>query len=923
MSTSLGDATIRLGMDVSSFKSSISQAKDAVVGFADTAESAIKTVSGIDTAAAKVTLLESDVRRASVAYGELQNAASQGKMVLGLDEAEAKLVLLQAKAQAARANLEQLRSEANQDGAALQQGFNQGSSAVQRFGDVVSSAFSKVKEGASTVGERISGFTSGISGAAGSFLGGIGSMVGGLVNFGSQIGMTVIGLQGLYQGVVGFGKALLGGNASMEQTFVAFKGLLGGAKAAREELARMQTLADKTPFEFPDIARSTQALLAFQFSTKQSESLITDISDALSAMGDTTPAALQQVVTVFGQMNAAGKIQTQDLQQLQSVGINGFQIMANEMHKPVSVIHEMVTKGLIPAQQGIELLQKGMHQAWGGQSAAQAQTFNGLLSTMSDSIGTAWRAFTGSAFEAAKGSLKTLGDMVSSKQFQDFASMLGDKVGGALKTVGEIVGQVAIAFKSPEFAELGGTIRDIVAPAFQKAGEILSGIFKSGMESISVSKISDISTSLRGAASAINDFLRGIAGFQTGSSGFAQAGQGIRAAALQVWSVLQSIGSFLAFAFTPVWNQLVSTWDNHVKPAFDDLVSTFQMLAPTLVPFSEAIGTVLVGALMGLTLVVAQVAEGIVGAFGGVVQFFSGFVQSMAGQIAFFADIFSGNWQNLATDLQGIWNGILDMIKGGLVFINSITGGMLSQLVGLFGGNFDQITGKSSDLKNNVSGNTSQMKTNVTNNANTMKDNVNSSFDDMTSHGTGKSHELDDKATAIMKGMGLHISGKFSDLNKDTQSYWTDIAAYIEKKSKEAADKAQLNLDSIHMSDIMKTALDLQKQRGFGNGILNHNFIDSSSTNGYAEGGDVPKTGVYTVGEKGPEKVVLRAGSHVYPHGVYPSQGSSGSGGPIQIHNHIQNDLKLYVDGQELVSILVDPLGQAIVDRIRAEGHAA
>lgn len=222
-------------------------------------------------------------------------------------------------------------------------------------------------------------------------------------------------------------------------------------------------------------------------------------------------------------------------------------------------------------------------------------------------------------------------------------------------------------------------------------------------------------------------------------------------------------------------------------------------------------------------------------------------------------DILAGNWGQMWDDMAqmfaGFWNGLVTSMAGPL------------KLVGINADNLKiTVDGHFADMSKNVSGTADKMKTNVTGSAHTMRDNVNSSFDQMLSHGTTQSQALDDKATSIMKGLGLHVTKKFSDLDQDTQSYWSDIAAYIEQKSKEAADKAQLNLDSIHMTDIERTALGLQAQHGFSNGILNHNFIDSSSSKGYAEGGTNIPTGRYKVGERGWEYMDVPGGASIYSH---------------------------------------------------------
>src|SRR6266487_6687227 len=448
--------------------------------------------------------------------------------------------------------------------------------------------------------ESFSGGLNRVTEAGSGFISRIMGMGGSLLNFGSKLGMTLFSLQQLGQIATSVGEAFLGPNASMEQTEVAFTGLLHGAKAAHDELANIQTLADQTPFEFPDIASAERKLLAFNFSLRDTHPLITDISDMLSAMGDTSAASLDQVVTVFGQINAAGKLQTQDLMQLQNVGVNAFGLLAQAMHKPESTIREMVTKGLIPAGEGIKILEAGIHKAFGGASADQAETFTGKISTLKDKINTAWLAFTGSAFQEAKGALTEIGNLVSSKGFQDFAKTMGDKVGGAFKAVGETVGAVVKAFKSPEFARLGDTLGRIFGPLIAA----IEGPFKQAMQTISGTKTTDITNSLRQAATAANDFLTALEGFQGGSSQFTQAGQSIRDtaiqignAALQAWGVMQQVGNFLITTFTPVWTQMQTTIQSQVIPAWQNLDNSLRPLMPTLGWIAEDIGVVIVAAL--------------------------------------------------------------------------------------------------------------------------------------------------------------------------------------------------------------------------------------------------------------------------------------------------------------------------------------
>lgn len=457
--------------------------------------------------------------------------------------------------------------------------------ASQLVGEVSIKGAEKAKEDLTQVGTKTDTAQKGLSqlknkseetGAslASHLTGGLRSAVGGFLQFGSQVGMTIFGLQSLGQSLVGLVGNILAPNASMEQTTTAFTQLLGGAKAANKEIASLSKMAADTPFEFPDLANSEQQLIAFQIPLKQTHPLLLAIGDALSGLGKNTPATLDQVVQVFGQMNAAGKIQTQDLMQLTSVGINGFQLLANQMHKPVSVIKDMVTNGTIPASKGIEMLRAGMEKTFGGGMAAQAKTFNGLLSTFQDNIGAAWRTFTGPLFDAAKSGLQRLGDLVASKAFQDFATTLGRRIAGAFQSIGSFLsGSVLPGFQRfgdllarawailddeglgvlvASLQNLGATIASSVGPALQWIGNLFGEIFSSGNVLGAAHALEGEFYNIADAVDEVSGDIRSFTALLQGNSIQAQMvkdamlGLGASLVALKIGSLVQAIPGVIA-----------------------------------------------------------------------------------------------------------------------------------------------------------------------------------------------------------------------------------------------------------------------------------------------------------------------------------------------------------------------------------------
>lgn len=539
-----------------------------------------------------------------------------------------------------------------------------------------------------------------------------------LLEFGSKIGMTVLGIQGLIQGAQQLGSAILSPNASMEQTTTAFTQLLGSSQAAQKEIKSLSQMAADTPFEFPDLANSEQQLIAFQIPLKDTHPLLMAIGDALSGLGKNTPAQLDQVVSVFGQMNAAGKLQTQDLMQLTSVGINGFQILATQMGKPVSVIKDMVTNGTIPASQGIELLRQGMEKTFGGGMQAQATTFNGLLSTFQDNIGAAWRSFTGPLFDKAKQGLTDLGNLVSSKSFQDFATGAGKQVGQVLNNIGTFVSTNVVpafqrlwpwvenllgAFKSPEFhamadafKQLGNTISTELMPVLQPMIDKFTSFFTNPDVKSGADGLKGAFLGIRDAVNTVNNIVAGIP-----------------AAWGQVQAFLAFIGGFLIATFKPTWDQLADTFKTQVVPAWHQLEAAIEPALPQLQLLGEIIGGILVldlgfwlSVLSGIITGIAKMVPGLLQAFGGLVTFVQGVVQFVQGIVMFIYDLVTGNFGRLSADLGMIWAGIVHIFSGafnlimgivnaGTGFIIGFVSGFIASVIGFFTHLYDELVGHS------------------------------------------------------------------------------------------------------------------------------------------------------------------------------------------------------------------------------------
>jgi TP901 family phage tail tape measure protein len=439
-----------------------------------------------------------------------------------------------------------------------------------------------------------------------------------------------------------------------------------------------------------------------------------------------------------------------------------------------------------------------------------------------------------------------------------------------IQKFGDTFGKVVAVLKSPEFTTLANTLNTMLAPALQKAGDALKNIFQPAIDAVSGSNLTDLTTDLRTAAEATNIFLEALQGFQDGSSQFEQAGTSIRDTAFQVWNVMQQIGAFLSQTFEPDWQQLQETINTQIVPAWDDLKNSLGPLMPEFQEISYIAGVVAVASLKLLATVVAGLIGYFIQTFGGIVQIVSGAVQILGGLVAIIVDLFTGNFGHLSTDMQAIWNGIIDIIRGALNTINGITGGSLGQLLKLFGVDLGKINATAQNMDKNVKG----------------------SFSDMSTQSLASVQTLSSNAMGILEKLNQEGSGQMQALDQYSIGYWNDLADWIANHPINAV----INIDENPINSQGKPFSPTQ--------------LKDYRKNAYASGTDYAPGGEALVGEAGMELVVgprvgyLPRGSRVIPNDQLMHGGSGWGGGGSKQPVHIHVD----VGSRELASVLVDDI---------------
>lgn len=326
-------------------------------------------------------------------------------------------------------------------------------------------------------GEATSKVTSGIGG----FFSKIGSGISSVTHFAGSLSMAYMGLQQFVGTIVQYGGALIKSDADMEQYQTAFKNLIGSTDLARAHLSNLYNFTAHTPFQFQDLVKVDQTLISMGFNAKQTIPMMTSIGNRVSALGGSA-SDMEAIATVLGKIKMGSKLTAVEMMELTKHGVPSWQYLADAMHLTVSQVQDLSKKGLIPADKAINALLDGMNKMGNGMDD-QSKTFNGLLTTVKDNAMTALRVFTGPIFDKAKEGLVILGNLVASDKFQQFATMMGNKIAHAFDDLGKFLSpvehdleQIGNVMMSPGFQFMAHVVGDQILGAFKDLGTNLMTI---------------------------------------------------------------------------------------------------------------------------------------------------------------------------------------------------------------------------------------------------------------------------------------------------------------------------------------------------------------------------------------------------------------------------------------------------------------
>lgn len=355
---------------------------------------------------------------------------------------------------------------------------------------------------------------------------------------------AVMSIAGVAASLGALGVKAVQAAGNFQQVQAAMTNMLGSAERAKNLLGQLQDFAAKTPFEFNDVAAASQKFLAFGFTAEQIIPTLKAVGDAAASVG-LGKEGIDRITLALGQMAAKSKVQSDEMLQLTEAGIPAWQMLADKIGTSVPQAMDMVSKGAVDAQTGLQALVGGMEEKFGGMMDQQAQTITGTWSNMMDGLSQSAIAVGQQISDALN-----LPDLFSSlgDSLQQFANLVKNQ------GIGEALSQMIPPEVEVAAAGLATTLTVATIPALQSfalnaklAAAPLAGSFLTGLNTLK----NALATIPPGMAAATTSFTLMKTGAVSAGTGLLSFAGSLKGAVTSLPQVVSGIGR-LVLAFGPL-----------------------------------------------------------------------------------------------------------------------------------------------------------------------------------------------------------------------------------------------------------------------------------------------------------------------------------------------------------------------------------
>ena len=258
-------------------------------------------------------------------------------------------------------------------------------------------------------------------GSASSALGGF--IKGGLGKLMSPIGAAIGGVMTLGSAVMGMKKAMSSA-AEMEDITNSFVTLLGSADAAKKRMEELTKFAAETPFEMPDIAKSSKILQSLTDGALATGKGLQSVGD-MAAMAGVPMSELSVTVGRLYNGLTSGKAVGESIARMSELGL-----MSSATREKLEQLQKAGKKGDEVWQVAAADFAK-----YAGEMQRKSQGWNGLISTLGDNINLAFAAFGQPVNDALKPFLSQIIGMTDS--LVDSAASFGQTIGNGIAIIAQ------------------------------------------------------------------------------------------------------------------------------------------------------------------------------------------------------------------------------------------------------------------------------------------------------------------------------------------------------------------------------------------------------------------------------------------------------------------------------------------------------
>ena len=186
------------------------------------------------------------------------------------------------------------------------------------------------------------------------------------------------------QGAQSFISQMVAVRSQFQQLEISFGTMLKSKDKANELMAQLTDLAAKTPFGLEEVSEGAKKLLAFQIPAQEVTETLRRMGDVASGLG----VPMGQLIHVYGQVKAQGKLMTNDLYQFMNAGIPIIAELSKVVGKSETEIKDMVSAGKIGFTE-IQAVIKNMTNEGGlfyNLMAEQSKSLGGQISNLKDNF---------------------------------------------------------------------------------------------------------------------------------------------------------------------------------------------------------------------------------------------------------------------------------------------------------------------------------------------------------------------------------------------------------------------------------------------------------------------------------------------------------------------------------------------------------